>query len=88
MRDYTKKAIEDKFNRLLYEERIDKDKQLLSSAGVVSNSDTLKVFLIGRLDTLIFDIVGALENRPAGQKEREKVIAILLPRIDEVVYHG
>ena len=71
MRDYTKKAIEDKFNRLLYEERIDKDKQLLSSAGVVSNSDTLKVFLIGRLDTLIFDIVGALENRPARQKERE-----------------
>ena len=85
MRPYTKKAIEDKFERLLEPERIDKDKQPLSSTGVMVNSDTLKAFLLGRLDTLIFDIVGALENKPSSQEEREEVIHSLLPKIDKAV---
>jgi hypothetical protein len=83
MRNYTKEAIEDKFQKLLG--RINDDKSLLEQAGVEVNDVTLKAFLVGRLDTLIFDLVGSLENRPATKKGREKIIEDLLPKIDSVL---
>jgi len=71
MRRYTEEVIKDKFERL--RGRIDKDKQLLKIAGVeVDNDVTLKAFLVGRLDTLIFDMVASLEGRPVSQRERGK----------------
>ncbi|MCL0094447.1 hypothetical protein M1N58_00915 [Dehalococcoidales bacterium] len=84
MRSYTKEAIKNKFERLL--RRINKDKQLLKMAGVEAvNNVTLKTFLVGRLDTLIFDMVASLEGRPVSQKEREKIIKDLLPEIDSAL---
>ena len=84
MRSYTEEAIKDKFVKRLLG-RINKDKQLLEMAKVEVNDVTLKAFLVGRLDTLIFDVVASLEDRPAGQEEREKIIKDLLPKIDSAL---
>ena len=83
MRSYTEAAIKDKFERLL--RRIDEDKQLLKMAEVKVNDVTLKAFLVGRLDTLIFDMVASLESRAVSQEEREKIIKDLLPKIDSAL---
>ena len=80
MRSYTEEAIKDKFERIL--RRIDEDKQLLKVAEVEVDNVTLKAFLVGRLNTLIFDMVASLEGRPVTQEERGKIIKDLLPRID------
>ena len=84
MRSYTEEAIRDKFKRIL-KQRIDEDKQLLKIAKVEVNGVTLKAFLVGRLNTLIFDMVASLEERPVRQEEREKIIKDLLPEIDSAL---
>ena len=81
MRSYTEEAIRDKFKRIL-KQRIDEDKQLLKIAKVEVNDVTFKAFLVGRLNTLIFDMVASLEGRKVSQEEREKIIKDLLPEID------
>ena len=84
MRSYTEEAIKDKFKRIL-KQRIDEDKQLLKIAKVEVNDVTFKAFLVGRLNTLIFDMVASLEERPVRQEEREKIIKDLLPEIDSAL---
>ena len=72
MRSYTEEAIKDRFKRILSPSRIDEDKQLLKRAGVEVNDVTFKAFLVGRLNTLIFDVVASLEGR-SGRKKGKRL---------------
>ena len=85
MRSYTEEAVKDKFKRILSPSRIDGDKQLLKMAGIEVNDVTFKAFLVGRLNTLIFDMVASLEAESVSQEEREKIIRDLLPEIDSAL---
>lgn len=83
MKDYTKKAVEDKFDRML--RRLKKDKKLLVDAKVGVTEEVLKAFLVGRADTLIYDLVGCLEAKAASAEDRKQFILHLLPKIDSHV---
>ena len=80
MKDYTKKAVEDKFDRML--KRPKKDKKLLEDAKVGVTEEVLKAFFVGRADTLIYDLVGSLEAKAASEEDRKLFISYLLPKID------
>ena len=85
MRQYTREAIRDKFGRMLGEDRVNKDKEILKNAGITSDQQILRAFLIGRLDTLVFDMVASLEAKTCSPQDRQEMVTELLPKINSIL---
>ena len=61
MREYTRQAILDKFERTF--EVLNRHRSFLEEMELESDNETMKVYFLGLLRALIFDVVGSLEDR-------------------------